>query len=336
MAKVTGEAAPPLLRVVDRARSGSRMSLLLLAALAHPEVDGLTLALAVRPEVDPATRWLALALRKGRVTSGAPSGPAGATAADAALLSAVTSGPADPDTLLGLAMTLGSIAAPQLAERRLAEKGAARVAIARAQSVVLTADELSQWQSALEKEPSVLLRGLSNESVVLGFAELTRRCGLDEGKLAAFLTETAPRLATLDADLVQARREVELARAQAEAASLLDSQRAKELAQATGDAVAEARVELAAIQARMVAAYKPVEDLTRKVDALVRLEGEALLALSRLVGTSSGTTAGRTVLEACVGPACERLRAWAVAAVFAVESTQGQTRFDLLMRAASN
>ncbi len=344
MAKVTGDGAPPLVRLVERARSGSRMALLVLAALGHPEVDGLTLALATRPEVDSSTRWLALALRKGRMTSGttapggaeaaAPAAPA-APAVDAPLLSAVTSAPADADTLLGLAMTVGPVAAPPLEQRRLTEKGAARVAIARAQSVVLTADELTEWQAALEKEPSVLLRGLPTEPVVLGFAELTRRCGLDEALLATFLTEMAPRLATLDAELVQARRDVETTRAQAETQTLVDSQRAKELAQVTGEAVAKARVELAAIQARLEAAYKPVEELSHKVDALVRLEGEALLALSRLVGTRSGATVGKAVLEACAGPACERLRAWAVAAMFASEPAVGQARFELLLKAAS-
>lgn len=326
LAKVGG-AVPPLEGVVERARKGNRQALLVLAALAHPALEELTLFLAARPEIETSTRWLALALRKGR--------PGSSMEADKPLLEALKTCPADADIVVGLAMTLGPVAAPALAQRRISEKGSARAAFARAQSVVLTAEDLEGWLADLAKEPSVLLRVLATESMVVGFIEVIRGAGYDEARLSSFLSERTPRLATLDSDLVKARREVEEARTAAEAQTLSDSQKAKELAQATGGALAEARVEMAAIQTRLEAAYRPVETLTHKVEAFEQLEAEALLALSRLVGTQSGASIATSVLDACPGAACARLRAWAVAVVSVSRPLEAEARFELLLRASS-
>lgn len=321
---------PKLARVVERARDGDRMALLLLAALEDEAVNELALSLATRPELDRPSRWLALALLRVRASRASSEGPAGA-----ALLAAIGRVEADADLMLGLAMTVGPAAAPALAARREAEKGAARVALARAQSAVLTEEELEAWESALAREPSVLLRGLAAEPTVAGFIALTRRCGFEPSRLAGFVGESAPSLRVLDAELARVREEVAANRSRVEAETLADSERARALAQATGAELAEARVELAAIRERLETAYRPVEALTREMEALDRLEGEVLLALSRLVGTREGVAAGRTVLDECGGEACGRLRSWAVTAIDAGERSQGETRLLLFMRAAS-
>lgn len=321
---------PKLPRVVERARGGDRVALLLLGALEHEAVDELALALATRPEIDRTSRWLALSLLRARASRASSESPAGAV-----LLAAIGRVEADADVMLGLAMTVGPAAAPALAARREAEKGAARVALARAQSAVLKQEELEDWQSALAREASVLLRGLAAEPTVAGFIALTARCGFEASRLSAFVDESAPRLQTLDAELARVRAELAGLRSRVEAETLADSERARVLAQVSGDGLAEARVELAAIRARLEAAYRPVEALTREMETLERLDGEVLLALSRLVGTREGVAAGRTVLERCGGEACARLRSWAVAAIDAKEPSDGEARLALFMRAAS-
>ncbi|MCC6624946.1 MAG: hypothetical protein IT385_27110 [Deltaproteobacteria bacterium] len=305
-------------QVVERARAGGRLALLVLTALAHPEAAAIAADLRGRADVDRGARWLALALSRLGERPG---------------LEVMSGAPLDADVLVGLALVVGSDAAPALAARRAEEKGAGRAALARAEAVVLDAGALDAWQAGLAREASVLLRGLAEEPAIVEVVGLTRRCGVEQGCLVSVLDALGPRLATLDADREATTKAIVEARAKADAATRDDAARAKERAAVTGDGVAEAKVELEAIRARTTAAFAEVEALTRTLDGLAALELQALVALARLDRSEASATAARRALDAAVGSACQTIRGWAVAVALGAGSPTGRERFELVVRA---
>ena len=301
------DSPPSLPEVAARARAGHRGALLVLWGFAPDEAHAIARSLAAAADLDPATRATALALV--------------ALAPPADLAAEIGAAPADAALLEGLALLAGEAAAPVLAARLEADKGVARAALARAQAFALGAEALPDWRSGLERQASQLMRAIPSDPVVAAVLALTQDCQRTPGCYARIVREALPALETLDADLGAATAAHDEAQRVAQAAVAADAERAKALAAASGEAVAAAKVELDAMQARRDEVFAGVRAARERLDRLAATRAVVAVALRRgLVGAAGeeAEAAGglaRAVLRKCRGEACAGLRAWALAAM---------------------
>jgi hypothetical protein len=226
----------------------------------------------------------------------------------------------DPERLWQIVMVVGAPARERVADMAANGKGDTRAAAIRGQALLLGGAELAAWRDEASKHASVLVREVVSRPDVTAVTALSEACGRDSACLSKDITDTAPKLASVDAELAVARQAHEVARAAAESAVAADRERAQALAELpAGEAADAAKAELEGLRARRDEAYKAVEAAATEVDSREALLTRAMVALGRLsaVGGAGAVPAALSVLSQARGESTATLRLWALAVLAA-------------------
>ncbi|MEZ4268560.1 MAG: hypothetical protein R3F39_19515 [Myxococcota bacterium] len=302
LSRLPAGAAVTSTRLSEAATQGDRRALLLLTALgAAAGRDAAVAALTAGPKAG----WESAA-------------PLALGAEPGAFTESLSADEQDSDRLWQVLLLVGSAARERVAAMAADGKGDTRAAAIRGQVLLLSGPELAPWREAAQKHASALVREVVARPDVQAVAALSEACGAEAACLAKEITEAAPTLAGLDAELAAARQARDAARKVAEAAVAADRERAQALASLPAGAEADAgKAELEKLGARRDQAYKAVEAAAAEVDS-----GEARLtrltvALARLTAAKAAEAvpAALRVLEHARGDSSATLRLWAYAAL---------------------
>jgi hypothetical protein len=290
--------------LLEAARGGDRRALVLASAL-DPEA-GRAAAVSALTE-GPKAAWGAAA-------------PLAVGADLAKFDAALGAQQQDPERLWQIVMVVGAPARERVADMAANGKGDTRAAAIRGQALLLGGAELAAWRDEASKHASVLVREVVSRPDVTAVTALSEACGRDSACLSKDITDTAPKLASVDAELAVARQAHEVARAAAESAVAADRERAQALAELpAGEAADAAKAELEGLRARRDEAYKAVEAAATEVDSREALLTRAMVALGRLsaVGGAGAVPAALSVLSQARGESTATLRLWALAVLAA-------------------